>query len=319
VVGRYRIDVVVHGPERRLAVECDGDRWHGEDVWHRDRARQEVLERAGWSFERIRGSAFYRDPEAALAPLWAHLEELGIPTGDEWMDVGLPPTVMEVSGPVDRSVTDPLPSPVSRSASEPVPESAPQPISVARLEPVPVAPLEPEVQPESEPQMFPASFRAWVPTSVPAVASGDTAGIVAGLAAIVAAEGPMHGETVYRRYVQATGGLRVGREIQRTLDQLTLRAVRTGTIERLTDGLTATDEATLYAPGTPAVVVRERGTRTLYEIPRSEIVAVMEHLGLDRADVGATKRAVLEFFGFGRLTAAASTYLDSCLDYAWRP
>ena len=31
-VGRYRIDIVVEGPHARLAVECDGDRWHGPDV-----------------------------------------------------------------------------------------------------------------------------------------------------------------------------------------------------------------------------------------------------------------------------------------------
>ena len=70
-VGRYRIDIVIEGPHARLAVECDGDRWHGPDVWHRDRARQQVLERAGWTFERIRGSAFYLDPDTALLPLWA--------------------------------------------------------------------------------------------------------------------------------------------------------------------------------------------------------------------------------------------------------
>ncbi|MGH3123971.1 MAG: hypothetical protein ACRDND_23535, partial [Streptosporangiaceae bacterium] len=48
-VGRYRIDIVVEGPHSRLAVECDGDRWHGPDVWHKDRARQQVLERANWT------------------------------------------------------------------------------------------------------------------------------------------------------------------------------------------------------------------------------------------------------------------------------
>lgn len=83
-VGRYRIDIVVEGPNARLAVECDGDRWHGPDIWHQDRARQQVLERANWTFERIRGSAFYRDPDAALLPLWDRLTKLGIPTGDWW-------------------------------------------------------------------------------------------------------------------------------------------------------------------------------------------------------------------------------------------
>lgn len=96
----YRIDLVVDGPESRLAVECDGERWHGEDRWYADRARQEVLERAGWTFCRIRGSAFFRDPEAALQPLWERLDELAIPSGDDWLDgtAGPQPTVLELRG-----------------------------------------------------------------------------------------------------------------------------------------------------------------------------------------------------------------------------
>ena len=97
-VGRYRIDIVVEGPHARLAVECDGDRWHGPDVWHRDRARQQVLERAHWTFERIRGSAFYRDPDAALLPLWRRLSSLGVPTGDWWSGQLPQPALREVSG-----------------------------------------------------------------------------------------------------------------------------------------------------------------------------------------------------------------------------
>ena len=97
-VGRYRIDIVIEGPHARLAVECDGDRWHGPDVWHKDRARQQVLERANWTFERIRGSAFYRDPETALLPLWDRLADLGIPTGDWWSAETPQPTIREVSG-----------------------------------------------------------------------------------------------------------------------------------------------------------------------------------------------------------------------------
>jgi very-short-patch-repair endonuclease len=95
-IGRYRIDIVVEGPHARLAVECDGDRWHGPDVWHRDRARQQVLERAHWTFERIRGSAFYRDPDTALLPLWQRLSSLGIPTGDWWSGQLPQPALREV-------------------------------------------------------------------------------------------------------------------------------------------------------------------------------------------------------------------------------
>jgi len=105
-VGRFRIDVVVEGPHTRLAVECDGDAWHGEDAWHRDRQRQQVLERAGWTFERIRGSAFYRDPESALEPLWARLDQLGIPTGDDWVGTSSKPMVRTVPAAVDAAARD---------------------------------------------------------------------------------------------------------------------------------------------------------------------------------------------------------------------
>ncbi|MDD5670059.1 MAG: AAA domain-containing protein [Candidatus Omnitrophica bacterium] len=77
-VANYRIDLVVEGLQGRLAVECDGDTWHGPDAYEKDTARQRILERAGWTFWRIRGSAYYRDAEQALEPLWQKLKELGI-------------------------------------------------------------------------------------------------------------------------------------------------------------------------------------------------------------------------------------------------
>jgi len=74
----YRIPIVVEGLYTRLAVECDGDAWHGLERWGEDLDRQNVLERVGWKFWRIRGSYFYRDREKALAPLWAQLTAMGI-------------------------------------------------------------------------------------------------------------------------------------------------------------------------------------------------------------------------------------------------
>jgi very-short-patch-repair endonuclease len=82
-VGRFRIDLVVEGRGGRLAVELDGDAYHGPDQWEADRNRQAILERLGWTFHRIRGSAYYRDPDAALASLWDRLESLGIQPSDD--------------------------------------------------------------------------------------------------------------------------------------------------------------------------------------------------------------------------------------------
>jgi len=76
-----RIDLVVEGGQARLAVECDGDKWHGLDRYEADMYRQRQLERCGWEFFRVRESAFYADKELALQGLWRVLEERGIYPG----------------------------------------------------------------------------------------------------------------------------------------------------------------------------------------------------------------------------------------------
>ncbi len=80
--GYYRIDMVVEGLGKRLAIECDGDRYHPMDKLLEDMDRQSVLERLGWQFVRIRGSAFYRNPEIAMRPVFTRLEEIGILPGE---------------------------------------------------------------------------------------------------------------------------------------------------------------------------------------------------------------------------------------------
>jgi len=83
-VGAYRIDMVVEGFLSRLAVECDGERFHKLEDLDRDLARQAILERLGWRFIRIRGSQFYRDSEKALKPLFEKLTEMDIlPLGQD--------------------------------------------------------------------------------------------------------------------------------------------------------------------------------------------------------------------------------------------
>jgi very-short-patch-repair endonuclease len=79
-IGAYRIDFVLNAPDgRRLAVECDGDAYHGPEQWESDMRRQAVLERVGnCVFVRIRGSIYAREPEAAMRPLWQRIDELDI-------------------------------------------------------------------------------------------------------------------------------------------------------------------------------------------------------------------------------------------------
>ncbi len=78
-VAGYRIDLVVQGENAKLAIECDGDKYHNRiEAWQEDIERQQILERAGWVFWRLSGSAFYKNGADALDSLWKKLDELGI-------------------------------------------------------------------------------------------------------------------------------------------------------------------------------------------------------------------------------------------------
>ena len=79
-IGTFRIDLVVEGDGKRLAIECDGDRYQPLDKLPEDMDRQSVLERMGWIFTRVRSSEFLRSPARAMKPIFEKLEALEIPS-----------------------------------------------------------------------------------------------------------------------------------------------------------------------------------------------------------------------------------------------
>jgi hypothetical protein len=91
--GAYRIDLVVEGEgDARLAVECDGDEFHGPDRWGQDMRRQRVLERAGWTFWRCFASTWTLHKHEVLSELLERLDSMGIaPVGA----LELAPTMVE--------------------------------------------------------------------------------------------------------------------------------------------------------------------------------------------------------------------------------
>lgn len=88
-VGNFRIDIVVEGEnDRRVAIECDGDRYHGPDKWPDDMMRQRVLERSGWTVWRCFASRFVRNRDAVVEELVGFLSAMGIEPvsdGDGWV------------------------------------------------------------------------------------------------------------------------------------------------------------------------------------------------------------------------------------------
>lgn len=74
--GKYRIDlVVILNNGTKIAVECDGDEFHGPEQYLNDILREKDLERCGWQFFRIRGCKYYANKVNSLLPLWDLLEK----------------------------------------------------------------------------------------------------------------------------------------------------------------------------------------------------------------------------------------------------
>jgi very-short-patch-repair endonuclease len=77
--GAYRIDMVIEGAnDLRLAVECDGDEFHGADRWQHDMHRQRILERAGWVFWRCFASTWVLRKDKVLFELLQRLQAMEI-------------------------------------------------------------------------------------------------------------------------------------------------------------------------------------------------------------------------------------------------
>ncbi|MCB1335035.1 MAG: GreA/GreB family elongation factor [Roseivivax sp.] len=111
--GGFRIDLVVEGPEdRRLAIELDGDQYHGPDVWDDDMTRQAALERAGWVFWRVFGSQWKANRDFWWRNLRDTLDRLEItPIGAAAMDERFTETIL-----VDSATEDSDPTPVVASS-----------------------------------------------------------------------------------------------------------------------------------------------------------------------------------------------------------
>ncbi|WP_420750299.1 AAA domain-containing protein [Rhodococcus sp. O3] len=102
-VNGHFIDLVVTGSAGRLAVACDGDRWHtGPDRQRAELERERELQRSGWRFWRIRESDYYFDSVASMAGLWGELERRGITPN-------LAETQVIPAPGVDSAITEPIP------------------------------------------------------------------------------------------------------------------------------------------------------------------------------------------------------------------
>ena len=65
--------------EKKVAIGCDGEKWNNTiESIRQDMEHQNVLERCGWQFIRIRGSKYFKNPEAVMNKVMEELNQKGI-------------------------------------------------------------------------------------------------------------------------------------------------------------------------------------------------------------------------------------------------
>jgi very-short-patch-repair endonuclease len=270
-----RIDLLIEGMRGRLAVECDGDQWHGVEEWDRDVDRQRMLERCGLRFWRVRGSAYYRDPATALQPLWQVLEDNDIVAGSSLVTKPSPAPI--TSAPADNTEPDAEEGHDDDERSRH--QSAPD-VSSGYVE---SAPSEDEAPLFSvtplDAALILAPYSPWLSRPVPDPHSASISELIDVLTEIVTAEGPVVCRRVYSLYNKAAGNSRLSGQVVQVMNRAVYRAVKLGRLAQNDEQKRGGQvNQVVRVAGSPAINVRERGPRSLEDIPPLEIAAVREKL-----------------------------------------
>lgn len=154
-------------------------------------------------------------------------------------------------------------------------------------------------------------FTAWKAKPLPDPREAGTTEVARHLREIIEVEGPIRVKRAYRLYAQACGIDRVGRIVRSEFNKALNHLVGKGVIALENEG---PDDAQIHAiarvTGAPRVVVRTTGGRDFWEVPPSELAAVMEiEASRPFADEDELYHRVLARYGVRRLTSKISTEL----------
>ncbi|PVY95895.1 AAA domain-containing protein [Actinomycetospora cinnamomea] len=317
----YRLDLVVVGGAARLAIECDGDTWHGPEAYQRDMARQRELERCGWHFFRIRESAFYVDPAHALSDLWDSLAELNIHPSTQQPDSAAQiDDVVPVAGnaPPTAGHDSPVAPEPEHSGAQPnnpptdAPAPGPEPLrEKTSQEPSSAVAHEPTTIDFDPAENGLAPYKAFTGHATPPAAA-TRAELTDGLLRIVEVEGPVLTDRAFAVYVRAAGGRRVGPQIAKDLATVVKSAVRRGQLVQDNPLDESAQQRTLRLPSQPVAIPRELGPRSFDDIPPRELAHLIYRVQQDGLeDEQQLFREVLNRYGLKRLTPNVTARLKA--------
>ena len=317
-VSAYRIDLgIVHpdAPGRYLAgIECDGAMYHSSAfARERDKIRQSVLGNLGWTILRIWSTDWWTNKEGAAKKI------------DEALRRRLDEERRE------RAEQEELRASEEEIRKEPDPEdiNEPQPEvdgEIASWDGETETPTEPDDTESSGGGMLgktllgrchvvAAPYPEFEGPTGPDPRNAIPARVAEGLCRIIRCEGPMLAKRAYDSYLRGCGILRMGGDLKRRMNRALQHAMRQGLVIAEDEGGGAElVDSIVRSPDAPPVAVRERGPRSLDEIPPSELQLVARQLLIDRNgefEFGseAHLKAVLGVFDLKRLTTPVGVKL----------
>jgi very-short-patch-repair endonuclease len=296
-VARKRIDLVVEGYEGlRLAVECDGDQWHGPDEYERDVFRQRQLERAGWRFVRVRESYFYTDPKKAIDIVADAAEEVGIVlVGGTVVPIGASAQVHVAQSFVEPSAEPSIPAEVD---IELVPNAAQ--LTLLRTGTERHGP-----------------FTGYDGKDYPNPRTATVANVRQAVFEIVTLDGPLPKESIYRLYRDGCPKVeRASKHLRHAVNSAVYFLERHGELVSRDEGARRQpSEVVVKARSQDWVVRRPAGARFLEDVPLSELADALREVApadmpASCSDRSMAFRNVLQQYGFRRLTAEVLARLD---------
>ena len=136
-----------------------------------------------------------------------------------------------------------------------------------------------------------------------------------GFRKICAAEGPIIEDRLYSLYARAAELGRVYGLVRQKFERALQVALEAKRLIDWRETFGAHDERVITLPDQPPVSVRERGPRSLHEIPGAEIAEVMLAIRIQHELIGRDElfRAVLAVYNLKRLTQASESRLNDVL------
>jgi very-short-patch-repair endonuclease len=285
-VAKRRIDLVIEGDGTRLAVECDGEAWHGPDQFAEDLFRQRQLERAGWRFARIRESLFYSDPGRAIAEVITAWEDLGVDPGGPLAEAAAAyvPTEWGTTA-TEREMrqTEPMmptiPTEVGRGGTLELAERSEDPggREIDKRADVSYSSdtgVFPEVVTDEERD---GPFSGYGSKNYPDPRTAPPTNVRDAVLDIVTTDGPLPKASIYRLYRDGCPRIeRAGKNLRQAVNRAVAALERAGLVEsRDEGGHRDPTDVVVKRPSQPWLDSRAPGKRSLDDVPLSELAAAM--------------------------------------------